>query len=734
MTRFRAELDDAEVAIVGGGPAGSIAAFTLASAGHDVVVVDKAAFPREKACGDGLTSSAVSFLHELGLDQALEGAQSIEAARLCVDWDEYEVSPMRSRRGDAWIHACCIPRARLDDALMRHACAAGARLVRGYVTGPLRHDGRVIGVELSQDGVERVITARHVLAADGATSRLRRQLLGPLSKDLASSFAVRRYLRTGRALEPVFEIYVPVTDPYVGYGWVFPVSDRVANVGIAYATARGLPRPPGLTDLLDSFVGSLQTRRGSKVGSLALMGPPSGAPVGVGFAAERCEAEGVTFVGEAARTSDPITFEGIDQAMRSAHRSALALHHAIRRRARPVGLGRQVARANLRVGQDSAMIARLGHELARTRRPHGGSADLVRIPTPVFSTARSMLIAEVDRPSITDTPAARTGALLGFAGILHELDERIRDEVRTEFFLSSELILRDVCAGVGPLGALTVFASQSACGLGDGDEAADAALCVEMLRIFPTMLGRVTAVSRDHDRANNAVAVMTADYALSRAITAAARLGTVHARMLADAIEATSEAGALVQGDRLQMTADAHRQWSVLGRGSSLSLAARMGAHLGRADAATVHRLGSAGEKIGVAVQICEDVLALSRQDPITGRQPWRALQEGGPLLPVMLAIEAEPRILSLLLQAKTREHYENALDVISRGEGFSRAEAMCRRQLERAKEIIDSAAGREAPLLHVCDVPIRCLSSFARARARQGPAVARGASRPVAS
>ena len=596
-----ATLDDAEIAIVGGGPAGSVAAFTLASAGHDVVVVDEQTFPREKACGDGLTSSAVSFLHEVGLDEVLDGAQPIEAARLCVDWAEHEVSPMRSRHGNAWSEACCIRRTELDAALLKRACTAGARLVHGHVTAPLRRDSTVLGVELTHGGVERAITARHVLAADGATSRLRRQLLGTTPRGLASSFAVRQYVRTSRPLDPVFEIYVPATDPHVGYGWTFPVSERLANIGIGYLTARGLPRPAAITDLLDSFLGSLQAHRGAKLGSLTPLGTPIGAPVAVGFAADRCEADGVMFIGDAARTCDPITFEGIDQAMRSAQTSALALHRAIRRRSRPVGVGRQVAGSNPRLGQDSAMIARLGHELARARRPRGGSGDLMRRPASVFSIARSMLVAEVDRPSTTHTPAAQMAARLGFAGLLHEVDSRIRDEARTEFVFASELIQREVCAGAGPVGALTVFASQATCGLGDSDQAVDAAIGVELLRVFPIMLGRVIPARDDQGRANNAVAVMTGDFGLSRAITAVARLGTRQSEMLAHAVEATSEAVALLQQQRCEMHVPTERyfEWAALGSGASLSLAATMGASLVRAPDATMDMLAEAGTKLG---------------------------------------------------------------------------------------------------------------------------------------
>ena len=58
----------ADVAVVGAGPAGIAAAIGLARAGRDVTVLDRACFPRDKYCGDGLTAGALRLLEHLGLD------------------------------------------------------------------------------------------------------------------------------------------------------------------------------------------------------------------------------------------------------------------------------------------------------------------------------------------------------------------------------------------------------------------------------------------------------------------------------------------------------------------------------------------------------------------------------------------------------------------------------------------------------------------------------------------
>jgi menaquinone-9 beta-reductase len=706
-------LADAEIAVVGAGPAGSVAAFTLASAGHDVVVIDKCMFPRDKACGDGLTPSAVAFVRELELDEVLEGAQPIEGVRLCVDWKGQEVTRMRTRGAGAWSRPCAVPRRRFDDSLVRLACASGARLVRGYATRVSQENGSV-RVELTHEGARRVISARHVLAADGATSRLRRQLAGPPRPQAASSYGARRYVVTQGPLDPVFDIYAPLAGSLAGYGWVFPVSERLANVGVGYVTARGLPQPGVITDLLDSFLASLQRNRGSELGSMRSLGTVSGAPLSVGFSADRCQVGRVIFVGDAARTCDPITGEGIDQAMRSAHACAVALHSAIRRGVGPVGIGRSIARSNLRLGQDSAMIARLGHEvLKRHRSERPTAADALGEPTPLFSVARSMLTADVGHPSMAETPAGQTASSLGLAEALGELDGRVRGQVQSQFVLCSELIHREMCAGIGPVGALTLFASHVACGHGVNEMAVEGGLVVEALRTFSTMLSRVTQARGRRAKANNSLAVMLGDYALSRAIAASARLGPVFSEMLAEAIEANSEAAALPQRDGFQTNRATLRyvEWAALDSGTSISLAARMGAHLAGAQSGLVGALGAAGESLGVAVQIAEDMLGLTRPDPVTGCQPWRSLAEGPFSLPVLFAVDDEPRMSSLLRGTKERHEWEHALDVVRQGEGFRRAREVCRRYAAGAKKATVSATGGESPVVEVCDLPGRCLA-----------------------
>src|SRR5690606_8082861 len=118
-----------EVLVVGGGPAGAATAYWLADAGHDVVVVERKAFPREKTCGDGLTPRAVHQLTEMGLAERLEDFHRYDGLRavahgitLELRWPEHPVFPS---------HGFVVRRRDLDQLVAQHAVKAGATVWDG---------------------------------------------------------------------------------------------------------------------------------------------------------------------------------------------------------------------------------------------------------------------------------------------------------------------------------------------------------------------------------------------------------------------------------------------------------------------------------------------------------------------------------------------------------------------------------------------------------------------------
>ncbi len=305
-----------DVVIVGAGPAGSTAAAALARRGRDVLLLDRAAFPRDKPCGDGIPPGTVAILNGLGMGPALEGAgfHPIRGIRLVSargrDW-RVSLRPRRPRE-DFFI----APRFAFDDLIRRHAVSCGAEFRVAGVRGIIREHGRVTGVRVVADGVETSIPAHIVIGADGATSGVARELLPskPLAHDRA--VAIRAYVDGIDTLSGFVELhwsaqYAP------GYAWIFPMGKSAANVGVIVRADWFKRRGESLDALLDGFLHSpdvaLRIGPRAEIRDRATWQLPYATPEAPARAFD-----GAMLVGDAGRFVDSLTGEGIHHAVASA--------------------------------------------------------------------------------------------------------------------------------------------------------------------------------------------------------------------------------------------------------------------------------------------------------------------------------------------------------------------------------------------------------------------------------
>lgn len=311
----------AEVVVVGAGPAGSAAAAWAARSGREVLVVDMAEFPRDKACGDGLTPRAVLELRRLGLGDWLDGHICHHGLRMAGFGADVQV-PWPGRSFPAVSSA--VPRTELDDRIRKAAEASGAGMLLGRKAVDVARDraGRVEAVLLA-DGTR--VRCRWLIVADGARSPLGRALGRRWHRQTVYGVAVRGYLPSPRSAEPWIssdlELRSPEGQVLPGYGWIFPLGNGEVNIGVgALATARR-PADVALRALIRRYADLKQDAWGftgaPKAVASALL-PMGGAVSGVAGA-------NWMLIGDAAGCVNPLNGEGIDYGLETGRLAASVL-------------------------------------------------------------------------------------------------------------------------------------------------------------------------------------------------------------------------------------------------------------------------------------------------------------------------------------------------------------------------------------------------------------------------
>jgi len=369
QSRARRASDDADVIVVGAGPGGSSAAYHLARAGLDVLLLEKSTFPREKVCGDGLTPRAVKQLVGMGI--ALEPADGWfpnkgiriigGGVRIELDWPELSSYPgfglVRTRRG-------------FDEIVARAAQGAAARLAEGVtVTGPVLDEetGRITGVIVRDtaaagqarngaatgDGVvtsdgaatgdrvaaddgaaggERTYRARLVVAADGNSSRLSLAMGLRKRDDRPLGVAIRTYYTSPRHDDDYLETWLELRDGSAllpGYGWIFGVGDGTSNVGLGLLNTSASFAHTDYRAMLRSWLATMPAEWGFT--EETRIAPVRGAALPMGFNRTPHYTRGLLLVGDAGGMVNPFNGEGISTAMESGEIAAQVIVQALAR-------------------------------------------------------------------------------------------------------------------------------------------------------------------------------------------------------------------------------------------------------------------------------------------------------------------------------------------------------------------------------------------------------------------
>ena len=353
-----------DVVVAGAGPAGVAAAIWLHRAGRRVIVCDKARFPRDKFCGDGLTAGALRLLDELGLDPG-----SVPS------WQKVDDVIIRSPSGrvielrmpeDTGHYAAVARRIELDSALLDLARLEGVEIREQcpVITVDPHDDRIIVGTPAGP------IHGRYLIAADGMWSPVRKMLGVTLEGYRGDWHAFRQYYENvgplaSRALHVWFE-----PDLIPGYAWSFPLADGRANVG--FGILRATHKTQAMAELWPDLLSRPHIRQ--VLGPEAEPEAPHRAwPIPARLDQLELTAPRTLFVGDAAAATDPMTGEGIAQALLTGKLAAAAV---ARRPDRP-DLARQAYEKSVR----AELLAdfRFARALGQVLRSERGTRGAVRI-------------------------------------------------------------------------------------------------------------------------------------------------------------------------------------------------------------------------------------------------------------------------------------------------------------------------------------------------------------------
>ncbi|HSW45513.1 MAG TPA: NAD(P)/FAD-dependent oxidoreductase [Phycisphaerae bacterium] len=305
-----------EVVVVGAGPAGAMSALHLARQGRRVLLLDRARFPRDKTCGDGLITDALDELMQVGLLERVArfGHRLSTAVIFSPGGAEFRIPA----------EYVTVPRRLLDAMIAREAVRAGAVFGHGQVAEATAEPGG--GYRLRIVGCTRKASTRAMVVATGSSIGLGRRI-GLVTQPQPSAVGVRCYVRSSVELDHIVGAFLRPMTP--GYGWIFPMGDGLYNVGAVLFDHASNGRRLNVRDAFTIFTRDFPPARELLAAGQPVT-PPKGAALRCGLRGSRLHGPGdVLAVGEAAGATLPLLGEGIGKAMYTGRIAAEVIHEAL---------------------------------------------------------------------------------------------------------------------------------------------------------------------------------------------------------------------------------------------------------------------------------------------------------------------------------------------------------------------------------------------------------------------
>lgn len=314
-----------DVIVVGAGPAGCSAAYFSALQGLNVLLLDKARFPRDKVCGDSISPRSLKILERMGLLEKIEKGDFFRNKGIILSSPDFSVMKNDIPKAKGQLdYGYVIPRKIFDNMLLLHVKDTSVTVMEGMEITSLLFEGkRVAGVK-SSDGSE--MKCKIVVGADGVYSRVAKNAGIYTTDPDHETIVARAYFRGVDNLEDYNEIHAD-SKFLPGYGWLFPINSSCANVGVGIIKTYLYKKEENLKSLFEYFISENPLVK-KKLANAKMIGKLKAWPERFGSMAKNSYSNGVLLVGDAAGFVDSGSGEGIYQALRSGELAAEVIHTA----------------------------------------------------------------------------------------------------------------------------------------------------------------------------------------------------------------------------------------------------------------------------------------------------------------------------------------------------------------------------------------------------------------------
>jgi len=328
--------DSYDAIIVGSGPGGSSCAALLGRKGYNVLVLDKAKFPRDKTCGDAVSGKSLRVLRELGIDLQIEKVQHAPIHGVVFSSPKgVQVDlPFKGKNtsGGKEPGYCC-KREIMDEIYFQTAKKTkGVKIIENFQVTDIIHEGqRVVGVKgiYTKDKKPAEFTAKVIVGADGAHSVIARKtgcVTVPHPKH--SCAAVRAYYKGVKGPKDRIELHF-IDEVLPGYFWIFPVGNDEYNIGIGMLVKDMQGRHVNLKEMLFKAIENNKLFK-ERFKDAKLISEVKGWTLPLGSHRQKMHGSGYVLIGDAASLVDPFTGEGMGNATMSAKIASEVIDKAIK--------------------------------------------------------------------------------------------------------------------------------------------------------------------------------------------------------------------------------------------------------------------------------------------------------------------------------------------------------------------------------------------------------------------